>query len=535
MYLRWKSADRHVRAVAVVLFGTSLLAMTAAAHGGGDDDDDDDNQGHHHHHHHHGHGHGHGGTPPVVCAALAGKTVGGAVLGSAQVVTATATLAEHCLVRGLIEPQLNFELRLPKRWNKKLHYGGGGGYNGSIPPVDAPALNAGYAQVSSDSGHQAGGLDASFALNDPRAARLFGFLSVPTVTAAAQEIVRVHYGRRTQRAYFEGCSNGGREGLMNAQRFPALFDGVIARAPAYNWVGLMGAFNRTAKAIAAPGGAINAAKTTTLANAVLGACDALDGVADGVVSNPQACHFDVASLRCRSGADLGDYCLSDAQLATVASWTTPASFAGGSYRNPGWPLSGNENVPFAWDLWTTGSPSLQFLFSDTTVKNYLARDPAVNSLTYDFDGNPGALSALAALNDATNPNLHPFLGAGGKLILWHGGNDSALTVKATTEYYGQVVNAVGGRANADQFARFYIAPGVNHCAGGPGADSTDLLSALDQWVTRQRAPGTLSAVQRDATTGTVVLSRPLCVYPEYPRYKGNGDVNAASSFSCTAP
>jgi Tannase and feruloyl esterase len=474
------------------------------------------------------------------CASLAGRSLGGATISAAAVVPASAALDEHCKVTGLIAPKLNFELRLPSDWNRKLHYGGGGGYNGSIPPVDAPALNAGYAQVSSDSGHQAGGLDASFALNDPQAAQLFGSLSVPTVMAAATEIVRVHYGHRARRAYFEGCSNGGREGLMNAQRFPALFDGVISRAPAYNWVGLMGAFNRTAKALAAPGGAIGTAKIAALASAVRAACDGQDGVVDGVVSNPAACHFDPKTLRCPAGADTGDSCLSDPQLSAVASWTSPVSFDGGKYSNTGWPLTGNEDSPGAWDFWTTGTPalgglSLQFLFQDTTVKNYLARNPAANSLTYDFDSDTGALFAMSALNDATNPNLHPFLAAGGKLILWHGGNDSALSVKSTTAYYERVVAAMGGQSNADQFVRYYTAPGVNHCAGGPGADTADLLSALDRWVTRGREPQTLTARKVDAATGATLLTRPLCVHPAYPRYRGHGDPNAASSFKCTEP
>jgi Tannase and feruloyl esterase len=469
------------------------------------------------------------------CASLAGRSLGGATLSAATVVPASATLAEHCKVTGLIEPKLNFELRLPRDWNHKLHYGGGGGYDGVIPPVDAPALNAGYAQVSSDSGHQASPLDASFALNDPQAAQLFGSLSVPTVMGAATEIVRAHYGNRARRAYFEGCSNGGREALINVQRFPALFDGVISRAPAYNWIGLMGAFNRTAKALAAPGGAISPAKTATLASAVRAACDGLDGVVDGLVSNPAACHFDPKTLRCPGGADGGDSCLSDAQLNTVASWTSPVSFDGGTYSNTGWPLSGNENAPFAWDLWTTGTPSLQFLFQDTTVKNYLARNPLANSLTYDFDSDTGALFAMSALNDATNPNLHPFLAAGGKLILWHGGNDSALSVKSTTAYYQRVVAAMGGQSNTDQFVRYYTAPGVNHCGGGPGADTADLLTALDRWVSRRHEPETLTARKVDPATGATLLSRPLCVYPAYPRYKGHGDPNAASSFVCTEP
>ena len=202
------------------------------------------------------------------CEALLGKNIGGANVSAADVVLATATAPTHCRVRGLIAPKLNFELRLPRKWNHKLHYGGGGGYNGAIPPANEAALRQGYAQVSSDSGHQGSALDASFVAGDPLAAQLFGSLSVPTVTAAAQEIVRVHYRHRAKRAYFEGCSNGGREALMNVQRYPSLFDGVIARAPAYNWVGIMGAFNRTAKALAAPGGAMSAAKVSTLATCV---------------------------------------------------------------------------------------------------------------------------------------------------------------------------------------------------------------------------------------------------------------------------
>ncbi len=472
---------------------------------------------------------------PTACEALAGRAIGGATISAAVTVPAGSGLVEYCKVTGLIAPALNFELRLPTAWNHKLHYGGGGGYNGAIPPVTAPALNAGYAQVSSDSGHQGSALDASFALNDSQAAQLFGSLSVPTVMGAATEIVRVRYGRSARRAYFEGCSNGGREALMNVQRFPTLFDGVISRAPAYDWVGIMGAFNRTAKALAAPGGAINAAKTATLASAVLAACDTLDGLADGVVSNPAACQFDPAVLRCAGGADTGDSCLSDAQLAAVASWTQPASFAGGTYTYAGWPLTGNENDPGAWPVWTTGAPSLQFLFSDTTVKNYLARDPAANSLAYDYDSDPGALFSMAALNDATNANIQPFLAAGGKLILWHGGNDSALSIRATEAYYGQVVAAMGGQANTDGFVRFYTAPGVDHCAGGPGADTADLLTALDAWVTRGRAPGTLTAAKLDPATGATLLTRPLCRYPQYPRYKGRGDPNSASSFACSEP
>ena len=482
-------------------------------------------------------------TAAQACAAVSGKTLAGTTV-TAAAVAASGAVPTYCNITGTIVPKLNFAIRLPDQWNGKLYYGGGGGYNGAIPALNLNALKQGYALVASDSGHQGSGLSAAFALDDPYAAQLFGSLSVPTVMSSALEIVTTAYGTPPAKSYFEGCSNGGREALMAVERNPNLFDGVIARAPAYNWVGFMGAFNRTAKAISTSGG-FNAAKVSLLSKAVRDACDGLDGIVDGVVSNQAACTpqvFNPASLRCAGGADTGNTCLSDPQLAVVTSWTTDAVYSGSAtYRNAGWSLTGNEDDPGAWAAWETGNGTLtnaaQFAFQDTTVKNYLARDPAANSLTYTpWDQNQNALYALAALNDATNADIRPFKSSGGKLILWHGGNDPALSKNTTIEFYNNVATAVGGQANEDDFVRFYIPPGVNHCGGGPGNDTTDLLSALDQWVTKGTAPGTLNADKLDAT-GAVSSSKPLCRYPKYPRYNGPaGDVAAAklaSSYTCS--
>jgi pimeloyl-ACP methyl ester carboxylesterase len=489
-------------------------------------------------------------TPAVVtaqkaCDALSGKTIAGATLTTAAV-PASGPVPTYCKVNGTIAPALNFEMRLPDAWNGKLYYGGGGGYDGTIPAVMVPALTQGYAAVASDSGHQGSGLSASFALTDTFAAQLFGSLSVPTVMSTALETVTAAYGVPPIKSYYEGCSNGGREGLMAVQRNPNLFDGVIARAPAYNWVGFMGAFNRTAKALAAPGGAFTPAKTALLAMHVRDACDGLDGIVDGVVSNPAACTVavsNVTALRCAGGADTGDTCLSDAQLAVVASWTSDAVFTGNStFRNKGWNLTGNEDDPGNWAAWETGggnvTGALQFLFQDTTVKNYLARDPNANSLTYSpWDQNQNALYAMAALNDATQTDIRPFINSGGKLIVWHGGADPALSVNATIEYMTNMQNSVGA-ANASASTRFYVAPGVDHCGGGPGADTTDLLTALDQWVTNSVAPATLTAQKLDAT-GAATLTLPLCQYPQYPKYTGPANDSSAAklatSYTCTSP
>jgi pimeloyl-ACP methyl ester carboxylesterase len=516
------------------LYRVGLLALAAAALAGCGGDDDDDEQ------------------PPVngevtadqACATLSGKTIAGATVVAAASIAASGPQPVYCKVNATIPPQLNLEMRLPQQWNGKLYYGGGGGYNGSIPTLGGTSLTAlqkGYATVGSDSGHSGNGLSADFALNDPYAANLFGSLSVPTVMSSAREMVQTAYGKAPDKSYFEGCSNGGREALMAAQRNPNLFDGIISRAPAYNWTGFMGQFNRTAKAAAAPGGAFSAAKTALLAAAVRTACDAQDGIADGIVSNPQACNFDPLVLRCAGGADAGNTCLSDAQLAVVQSWTSPASFAGGAYTNAGWALTGNEDDPGAWGVWVTGSgnvrTALQYLFQDTTVKNYLARDRNQDSLAYVWDSNPAAVYGLAALNDATNSDLRPFKNSNAKLILWHGGNDSALSYKATTAYYQSVVNTLGGQAAADEFVRYYIAPGVDHCSGGPGADQADLLSALDAWVTQGTAPGVLTAAKQ--VNGITQFTRPLCQYPQYARYTGPANDAAAAAqavnYTCTTP
>ena len=357
------------------------------------------------------------------------------------------------------------------------------------------------------------------------------------------------YGSSPKKSYYEGCSNGGREGLMAAQRSPNLFDGMVVRAPAYNIVGFFGAWNRTSKAQAAPGGQLTTAKVATIASAVRASCDGLDGIVDGVVSNLKACAaaFDPATLRCPGGADAGNSCLSDAQLATVHSWIDPATFGTApvypTYQNAGAYFTGNEDDPQAWATWISGGgnfrTSLQFQLADGFVKDFIARDPGVDSVAYQpYDRDAAALFAASTAADATKTDLSSFRDGGGKLILWQGGADSAFSPRSTEAYYEGVVQAMGGQAQADAFVRSYVAPGVTHCGGGPGADTSDLLEALDQWVDKSAAPGTLSATKLDAS-GNVAFSRPLCQYPQYPHYVGppNDAVAAArqSNYTCRAP
>jgi hypothetical protein len=541
---------------ALVPLAAAMMATLVAACGGNDDD----------------------ASRPVsaqqACTSLANKTISGAAVVAAAEVAASGPVPVYCKVSAKIEPALNFEMRIPNSWNGKLHYGGGGGFNGFIKAVfdaaggggtdldnhglNLAALSKGYITISSDSGHAGKipgieAIDASWVPGNPTAERLYADLAVPTVMASAVEMIKTAYGSAPAKSYFEGCSNGGREALINAQRYPDLFDGIISRAPASNFVASVGSFQSNMQLVALnPTLNFTPTKVALLSNAVLAACDGLDGIVDGVVSNPAACNFNASTarstLRCAGGADTGDACLSDAQLAVVETWNSPKTFAG-TYVTPGWPLTGNESAPGNWNAWLFGG--FQFAFQYGAISGFILRDPAtgpvppqdataVNTLFVDFNApsNAAALGTLSASVDATNADLSPFMNSGGKLLLWHGGTDPALSVRNTTGYYQNVVTTVGGQANADAFVRYYIAPGVNHCHGGVGADKSDLLTALDDWVTQGTAPAALSAAQL-AANGSSNFTRPLCKYPQYPRYTGPAnDASAAklaANYTCTTP
>ncbi|TPG22877.1 tannase/feruloyl esterase family alpha/beta hydrolase [Variovorax ginsengisoli] len=459
----------------------------------------------------------------------------------------TPAMPDYCKVTARIAPKLNFEMRLPTNWNGKLHYSGGGGFNGSIPPVDASSLSLGYVDVSSDSGHTGSGIDASFAVNDPVALENFAQLSVPTVATTAKAITTTAYGQAPSRSYFEGCSNGGREGLMTALRFPTMFDGVIAKAPARQFIGQSEVVQRTARLVALPGGNMTPGKWTTLGSAVLGACDGLDGVADGIIANVSACTaaFNLSSLRCTGGGDTGDACLSDAQIAGLTAQTSPTVGSGGTSATPYvnsfspyhfWGEEASQSGG-SWPTWYPQSnpafPGLASLFARSVVDNLLSTTPLSDWLSYDFKANSRLVETLTAQIDVTDTDLRPFASAGGKLLVWQGTSDIALSPQGTIDYVSGVKATVG--SNADAFMRFYLAPNVQHCSGGAGADQTTaLLPALDAWVASKTAPGDLTAAKLNAS-GAPVLSRPLCRYPTFAKYNGTGNVNDASSFACSLP
>jgi predicted esterase len=484
-------------------------------------------------------------TPQSSCASLSGRSIatteGTATIASTQFVAAVGNEPEHCRVFGNMAPELHFEIKLPTNWNQRLLFIGGGGFDGAIPQPPGYQLQQNYVIVASNGGHNANGTDELWAYD---AAKLndYAYSSTHRTLLAARGVIQQRYGQQAVRSYFEGCSNGGREALIQAQRYPEDFDGIVARAPAWNFTWLMVAGNQGMKRFFQSAATqLSAAKLTTLSNAVLAACDLHDNRADGIVSNVAACTFDPATLRCTGGDN--DSCLTDAQIATVNSIYSPHTLNINGTAVPyyiGWP-AGGESASGGWDFWRADLDNGLPDFSTRFIRYFLLQNPTYNAMNFTPELNLTTIQDREALIDAkidsnSNDNYTQFRNSGGKLILWHGTNDPAISYTSTALYYGQIVNA-HGQMGADQFAEFFPAPGVLHCFGGEGSDFVDLLTPLRTWVEAGTAPSQQNLVAlklRTQPTLSLTNPRPLCKYPRYPRYIG-GDANLASSYMCTMP
>lgn len=492
-------------------------------------------------------------TPALAgdCAALRQQTLGWneATITDASVTPASETQPEYCHVTvQMNDSTLRFEMRLPTvGWNRKLVFLGGGGFRGAMFPPDRPFFSASirterYATIATNGGYDypqrdAGYFQANFAY-DPVKLADFTYLSEHRTLPFGKELVRKFYGAPPERSYFEGCSSGGHDAMMLSQRWPNDFDGIVARAPAGNFVGLHMQFNRISRAVRNPAGMLNPAKQTLLANSVLEACDKLDGAADGIISKPSACHYDPAALRCGGGGDTGDTCLSDAQITTVRTVTSPIATSDGTWSHPGYNV-GAENTAKGWGeyIWTSpnfmGGDSLQGAFSDGFVRSFITRNAAFDTRTWDPNQWLASLSLVGSMYQAFNPDLEGLKARGAKLILWNGMTDTAVSALDTARYYDMVVQKMG-QPTADQVVELFLAPGVGHCAGGVGPDQVDLLKAMVAWVENGTPPSqqNLLLTKMDGA-GKPTMTRPMCKYPAWPRYKGTGDLNEAGSFTCS--
>jgi feruloyl esterase len=472
------------------------------------------------------------------CDSLVGKTLDGGEIVSAALVAATdANTPEHCLVAGRIAgSEINFVAKLPSTWNGKARMGASGGWQGSLSSANSPAgipspISKGYVDYVTDSGHTGktppgAAFDSTFSTKSEALANFAG-LAHQRTTVAVKAIVKQRYGREAERTYFEGCSGGGHIALLMAQRYPRLFDGIIAGAPAPNFVGTFLGWQRPAKALAVPGALPSPAKLATLSNAILKQCDKLDGIEDGIVSNPLACNFNPEPLRC-TGAD-SDSCLTDAQMNLVKEITTDTVFRDGSLLVKGLRLVGHEDDANNWPFWLSGTPSL-FHVATQSVISVLTRNPSADPLTYSILDDEVNIKNLSSVIDAWPGNLSEFGAAGGKLIIWNGTADTPVPFENQIVYHNSAVASLGGAAKAQQTMRTYFPPGVNHCGAGAGADRFEYLEALDSWVTKNEPPD--GKKMSKFVNGQEALSRPLCPYPTWPKYNGTGNVNSAASFTC---
>jgi feruloyl esterase len=483
-------------------------------------------------------GRGAAGAPPAGMAGGRGPLDGGAGGRAGRGGGAGAAfknLPAFCRVAAEIKPtddsDIKIEVWMPASgWNGKLQSAGNGGWSGAIGyPAMGQALARGYATTGTNAGHDGG--SGSFALGHPEKLIDFGYRAVHLMTVQAKAIINAYYGKGPELSYWNACSTGGRQGLREAQQFPTDYDGIIAGAPA-NYMTHLEAWTLWAPAAmnATPDSMIPSSKFAMIHKAVLDACDKLDGVQDGVIEDPRACHFDPRTLICKSG-DTAD-CLTSAQEQTLEKIYLPAT-------NPRTkeiiypPFEPGSEL--GWGFFAgTGAPSVAIdLFKYETFK-----DPNWDWHTFDFDKDVATADKVdGGVLNTVDPNLGPFFDHGGKLIQYHGWADSLIAPGNSVNYYESVVAKLGGSKKIDDDYRLFMVPSMGHCGGGEGAVTFDMVTAIEQWREQKKAPDVIVASKTTPgnPSAAPAMTHPLCPYPKTAQYKGTGDTSEAANYLCAAP
>ncbi|HTV78611.1 MAG TPA: DUF6351 family protein [Steroidobacteraceae bacterium] len=454
---------------------------------------------------------------------------------------AALQIPAHCHVEGIIGAHtgpdgksygIRFAVAMPPHWNGRLVYQGGGGLNGSVqPPIgataagDTDALSRGFAVVSSDSGHEGAVFDSSF-MADQQASLDFLYQSIGKVMAVARPLVAAHYGNPVAHSYFVGCSTGGREAMISAQRYPNEFDGIVAGSPAMRtsysnlatkWisVSLNAVAPKDAQGHALTAQALSDSDRKLVVNGLLEACDALDGVKDGMIFNVRGCHFDPARLQCGSGKQ--DGCLSQAQVEAIKRGFAGPRTSAGVQVYPGFPYDTGIGFKGA------GIPGLL-----SGGLSPVGPSPTNSDMNVDLEAAAAQTPQEMAGDSNAWTNLSSFTAHGGKLIFYHGMSDPWFSALDTLGYYERLSND-NGQAPVSSWSRLFLVPGMGHCGGGEATlDRFDMLAAIVDWVENGKAPEAVIATGKDFPG----RSRPLCAYPRHAQYRGSGDSESAGSFSC---
>jgi feruloyl esterase len=480
-------------------------------------------------------------------AAVQAKAPKGTTITSASVVEAAGAVPRYCKVDGHVsvpDNEVNFRLGLPESWNGKYYFVGVGGLGGTIGNLNA-GLTRGYASASTDTGHEAS--DPSWGSN--RAKEIdYGYRGTHVTAVAGRQLTAAFFGKAPEHAYFNGCSNGGRQALMEVQRYPEDFDGIIAGDPATGTPMQVGRALVFQHMLLHPENYLPPSKIDVLARATLDQCDAADGLKDGLISDPRLCSFKPEKLKC-AGPD-GPDCLTPAQVETVRKIYTPLRTPDGKLYTTGFPV-GHEDGATGWQTWIVGrtpaapqadgtlafnaQPPAGFSLSESNMR-FLATendDPSFTWSTLKFPQDLPRLASMTEILSPHDPDLRPFKKRGSKIILYHGWADPAISAYGTVDYYDRVTKIVGGQKEADAFSRLYLVPGMHHCTGGPGPNTFDMLPVLENWIEKGMAPAAVVASHR--TEGKVDRTRPLCPYPQVARYTGSGSVDDAANFRCVVP
>jgi predicted enzyme related to lactoylglutathione lyase len=518
-----------------------------------------------------------GGTGRAAVQAASPGEAACAALATAQFATVAAltttyeagstTQPAHCVVRGSAarrtgtdgKPyETRFELRLPTTWSGRFLYQGGGGNDGTVAPAIGrntgsfpdTGLQRGFSVVTTDAGHQ--GVTADFGL-DPVARVDHAYAAHERTYTIAIVIQSRYYGRGPDHSYFVGCSGGGRQGMMFAQRYPAFFDGIAICAPAMSvssGATIAAAWDSQTYLSAAPvdadgqrvlSRAFSDADLALVARGITAACDAADGAADGMVLRPEACRFDPRTLQCGGAKDAT--CLAADQVAALQrAFGGPRTSSGralyvGQAWDPGIAAPG-------WRQWKLGSsPTATPNAANTTLmagalayEFVTPPDPSLAIMRFDFDRDPDRMQAFSRVYDTyRDATLAGFHARGGKLLIFHGTADPIFSALESIDYYQRLTRNNGGPDATARWARLFLVPGMNHCAGGPATDSFDGLGAIVNWVERGTAPARIEASARPGTTTVSGRTRPLCAYPAYARYAGSGSLEDGANFTCAAP
>jgi hypothetical protein len=460
-----------------------------------------------------------------------------------KVVEPAAGTPAYCQVQGYVSPQVGFELRLPlTHWNGKFMEVGCGGFCGNMDFIflcDNP-LQKGYACLITDMGHKSTALDGKWAYNNLQAQVDYGFRATHVAVLAGKAITEHYYGNAPFKSYYLGCSCGGRQGLVEAQQFPWDFDGIIVGAPAINFSGVFMDLHWKARAVTDNDGRplFSVPDVELVHSAAIAKCDRDDGVKDGIIGDPRTCTFDPSDLVCKAGAKTG--CLSPEQVAAVKEFYSGPVTSKGERIFPGGGMPGSETTRI-------GINGYQSVYANSSREffRYMgflpAPGPSWKSNDFDFDRDYKRLGMLESLYASTNPDLRKFKAAGGKLILWQGWADGAVSPLSTIDYYETVEKTMGGAAATRDFFRLFMLPGVDHCWGGDGASVVDFLSYMEAWVEKNQAPDMMMSAHVKARGMTDLLTwpsdpaligftRPAYPYPLQARYKGTGDPNKAENF-----